>query len=56
MLSGRQALRSIRERIEEAKEDYDHLNRSIQELEAEHDSALDEEREVLTSLAEAYLP
>ena len=56
MVSGREALRSIRKRIDEAKEQYDHLNRSIRELEAEHTSALDEERHVLTSLAEAYLP
>ena len=56
LVTGREALRSIRKRIEEAKKHYDHVNRSIQELEAEHASALGEERAVLTSLAEAYLP
>ncbi len=56
MVTGRQALKGIRKRVDEAKKHYDHVNRSIRKLEAERASALDEERDVLTLLAEACLP
>ena len=56
MLTGRQALRSIRSRVERAKKDYDRIRRYVHELEELHGSALEEEREVLTELAQAYLP
>ena len=56
MITGRQALRTIRNRIEGAKKDYDQISRYVRELEELHRSALQEEREVLTELAQAYLP
>jgi len=56
VITGRQAVRSIRSWVERAKKDYDQIGRYVGELEELHGSALQEEREVLTELAEAYLP
>ena len=56
MLTGRQALRTIRRRVERAKKDYDQISDYVRELEELHGSALQEEREVLTELAQTYLP
>ena len=56
VITGRQALRSIRSRVERAKKDYDRISGYVHELEGLHGGALEEEREVLTELAEAYLP
>ncbi len=56
MITGRQALRSIRSRFERAKKDYDRISRYVRELEELHGSALEDERGLLTELAEAYLP